>query len=266
VKKLFAALALCLLVSSSAWAGGIETIPLFDRQSNPDTSLLVGASDEQKARYVPDGKLSGNVLAFFVKMKGRGILFDAGLPDGHIAAELKKNGIAAGDVKTILMTHLHRDHFGGLVDADGKAAFPNATVYVSRAERAYWVDKVKDPNVIRALEQYAGRVLEFEPGDKVMPGVKALDTSGHTPGHVSFMLKNGRDKLMILGDLIHFTSIQLPLPEVAVRYDVDPAMAVQARKRIFDYVSEKQIPVAGMHIPFPGTIKIRKAGAGYEEY
>ena len=192
MKKFLAVLLLSLVVSSSAWAGGIETTTLFDRKSNPDTSILVGADAEQKAKYFPDGKMSGNVLAFLVKIKGREILFDAGLPDGHIAEELKKNGLAAGDVKTILLTHLHRDHYGGLVDADGKAAFPNAEVYVSRAERAYWVDEKKDPNVIRALEQYAGRVQVFEPGDKVMPGVKALDTSGHTPGHVSFLLGSGQ--------------------------------------------------------------------------
>ena len=120
--------------------------------------------------------------------------------------------------------------------------------------------------MIRALDQYAGRVHVFEFGDKVMPGVKALDTSGHTPGHTSFMLKSGKDKLLVIGDLIHFSRIQLPLPDVAVRYDVDPAKAVQARKRIFDYACEKNIPMAGMHVPFPGMLKLKKAGTGYEEY
>jgi len=263
MKKLFVVFLLCFFVSSSVWARGIETITLFDKQTNPDTSLLIGADAEQKARYYPDGKLDGNILAFFVKMKGRAILFDTGLPDGRIAAELKKNGVAASGVKTILLTHLHRDHFGGLLDAAGNAAFPNAAVYVSRAESAYWVDEKKDQNVIRALAQYAGRVHVFDFGDEVMPGVKALDTSGHTPGHVSFMLKSGKDKLLVIGDLIHFTRIQLPLPDVAVRYDVDPVKAVQARKRIFDYASEKHIPVAGMHVPFPGILRLQKAGAGY---
>ena len=262
----FTVLLLCLLVSTSAWAGKIETFTLFDKQTNPDTSVLVGADAAQKAKYLPEGKLKGNVLAFLVKMKGRAIVFDAGLPDGQIAAEPKKNGLAAADVKTILMTHLHRDHYGGLIDAEGRAAFPNATVYVSRPERNYWVNEKKDPNVINALAQYAGRVHVFEFGDKVLPGVKALDTSGHTPGHVSFILKSGKEKLLIIGDLIHFPVIQLPLPEVAVRYDVDPAKAIQARKRIFDYAIENNIPMACMHVPFPGILKLKKAGEGYEEY
>ena len=111
MKKFLTVLLLCLLVSCSARAGGIETVTLFDRQSKPNTSLLIGADAEQIARYCPDGKLKSNVLAFLVKMKGRAILFDTGLPDGRIAAELKKNGLAAGHVKTILLTHLHRDHF-----------------------------------------------------------------------------------------------------------------------------------------------------------
>lgn len=265
VKKLFAVLLFCLLVSSSAWAGEIETISLFDKQTTPDFSVLVGADEGQKAKYFPDGKITGNILAFLVKIKGRVILFDTGLPDGQITAELKKNGVAAGDVKTILLTHLHRDHFGGLVNTEGKASFPNAHVYVSRAERSYWVDEKKDLNVIHALAQYEDRVHVFEFNDEVMPGVKSLDTSGHTPGHTSFMLESGKEKLLIIGDLIHFPRIQLPLPEVAVKYDVDPARAIQARKRIFDYAIDNKIPMAGMHMPFPGTFILKKAGAGYEE-
>lgn len=193
-------------------------------------------------------------------------LFDAGLPDGHVAAELAKNGIAPEELKLILMTHLHPDHFGGLVTPEGRAQFPNAELYVSRTERNFWVEQVKDKDVIHALAQYEGRVHLFEPEDEVMPCVKAVDTSGHTPGHVSFMIENDGDKLLILGDLIHFPAIQLPIPEVAVVFDVDPAKAVETRRRIFDFVSGNNIQVAGMHVPFPGTMKLRKAGEGYESF
>ncbi len=94
--KFLAALLFCVCTSVSAWAGNMETVTLFDKQSHPDTSILMGADAKQKAKYFPDGKMEGNVLAFLVKIKGREILFDTGLPDGRIAAELKKNGRVAG--------------------------------------------------------------------------------------------------------------------------------------------------------------------------
>ena len=98
-----------------------------------------------------------------------------------------------------------------------------------------------------------------------MPGITTMDTSGHTPGHVSYMLEKDGEKLLILGDLIHFPSIQLPNPDVAVVYDVDPVKAVETRKRVFDFVSANNIPVAGMHVPFPGKLEIQKTATGYAE-
>ena len=266
MKSVFAAVALCALVSSCACAKGIDVVSLFDKQTEADMAKLVGATEAHKAAYFPDGKLQGAVLSFLVNVRGNQVLFDTGLPDGHVAAELRNKGVDPAEVQTILLTHMHRDHYGGLVAADGTAAFPNAQVYVSKAERAYWVDQKKNANVISALDLYAGRVHEFESGDEVLPGVTAMDTSGHTPGHVSFMVENEGEKLLVIGDLVHFVRIQLPVPEVYVTYDVDPVKAAAARKRIFDLASENGIPVAGMHIPFPGTLRLKKAGGGYEAY
>ena len=258
------ALLIVMLMSSCVFAGGIETISLVDVQGQAEASLLVGASDAQKAEYFPNGKMPSQILAFFVRTGEGEILFDTGLRDGHIVSELAKNGVKAEDVKTILLTHLHPDHFGGLVDSEGKAAFPNAQVYVGKVERAYWVDEVKNQNVIDALKLYPVHLFDF--GDEVVPGVKAIDTVGHTPGHVSFLVEDSGEKLLVLGDIMHFPEIQLPAPEVAVRYDVDPVKAVQSRKFILDYASMKNIPIAGMHVTVPGVWNIRKLGEGYEKY
>lgn len=249
-----AAVLLALLMVQGASA---SVVSLVDVQGESDTGLLVGASDELKAKYYPDGKMPSQILAFWVK----DILFDAGLKDGHVAAELAKNGVAPSDVKTILITHLHPDHFGGLADADGKAQFPNAEVYVSKPEYDYWVSELKNENVINTLKLYTVHLFAF--GDEVVPGVRAMDTSGHTPGHVSYLVD---DSLIIAGDIMHFPGIQLPEPDVAVRYDVDPVKAVQSRKFLLDYAAWKKIPVAGMHITPPGVINVKKSGEGYETF
>ena len=258
--KFITCVLLSALMMESAYASSINVISLLDVQGENDAGLLIGATDEQKAEYLSDGKVKSQILAFWVN----GVLYDAGLRDGHIVSELAKNGISASDVRTILITHLHPDHFGGLVDSDGEAAFPRAEVYVCGVERDYWVNEVKNENVINALGLYEVHTFMF--GDEILPGVKAVDTSGHTPGHVSYLIEAGEEKLIVAGDIMHFPEIQLPVPDVAVRYDVDPVKAVQSRKFLLDYAAWKDIPVAGMHITPPGTIRVRKSGEGYEKY
>ena len=263
IRIIFAFL-ISVLIASNASAGSITLLSLLDTQGQSGTELLVNASDSQKAEYYPSGKMPSQILAFYVKFNGLGVLFDAGLRDGHVAAELSKNGIKPEDVKTILITHLHGDHFGGLVNSEDKAEFPNAEIYVSEPERDYWVNDVKNEAVISALSLY--KVHTFQFGDEPVNGIRAIDTSGHTPGHVSYLIEADGEKLIIAGDIMHFPEIQLPHPDVAVKYDVDPVKAVQSRKFLLDYAAWKNIPVAGMHITPPGVISVKKTGEGYEKY
>ena len=248
-------------VSQAAFASSIELISLLDIQGQGNPELLIGATDEQKAQYLPDGKLPSQILEFYVKVSGRGILFDTGLGDGHIVNELANNGIEANDIDTILITHLHPDHFGGLLTPEGKKAFPNAKVYVGRIERDYWVNTLKNENVINALKPYDVREFEFD--DELFGSVKAIEATGHTPGHTVFEVNADDEKLLIVGDIVHFIQIQFPLPEISVRYDTDPDKARESRIKILDYAATNQIPIAGMHITLPGTCKVEKVGTGF---
>ncbi len=266
LKNLIAVLFLMLVLCPVAYANSIEVTTLTDITGERDTSLLIGATEEQLAKYFPNGKMENQIAAFLVKFGGYEILFDAGLKDGHISAELIKNGVKPEDLKTILITHLHPDHFGGLVNDENKAAFPNAEVYISKPECNYWVNEVKNEAVINALKLYEGRVKFFDFGDEVVEGVKAIDTVGHTPGHTSFLIENEGEKFLVVGDIMHFVDIQLPEPDVAVVYDVDPVKAVQSRKFILDYAAQKNIPIAGMHIKNSGIINVKKNKTGYEKF
>ena len=259
--KIIFALTVSVLMASCAFAGGLEVTTLVETQGQSDTGLLLNASDSLKAEYFPEGKMPSQILAFWVKVGDNGILFDTGLRAGNIPEELAKNGVSPENVKMILLTHLHGDHYGGLVNSEGKASFPNAEVYVSKPEYDYWVNELKNEGVISALKMY--RVNQFAFGDEVVAGVRAIDTAGHTPGHVSFLAESGGDKIIIAGDIMHFQTIQLPHPDVAVKYDVDPVKAVQSRKFLLDYAAWKNIPVAGMHIMIPGIISVTKSGEGY---
>ena len=267
MQKIFALTLIFLCISASvAFADAIEVFSLLERQGKNDTALLLGATEEQKAKFISDGELNSQILAFYVKISDREILFDTGLRNGNIAKRLAENGVFPSDVKTILLTHLHPDHFGGLVDTEGKAAFPNAEIYVSRIERDYWVNEIKNENVIEALSLYENKLHLFEFDDEIFDGIKAIDASGHTPGHTVFDIKTDDEKLLIVGDIMHFIEIQLPVPDVSVRYDVDPDKARESRKKILDYAAENEIKIAGMHITSPGIIKVKKNDNGYEKF
>ena len=57
------------------------------------------------------------------------------------------------------------------------------------------------------------------------------------------MVESGNEKLLIWGDLTHAMAIQMPYPQVAVSYDVNPDMAIAARQKVLAYVAKKKIPV-----------------------
>ena len=151
----------------------------------------------------------------------------------------------------MLLTHAHGDHTGGLLVDDGPA-FPNAKVIVSLLEYE-WSEQIRE-----ILEKYGDNFETMTPGaiesggQELTPGIYAVEAYGHTPGHTMYMLNSGGQKLLIWGDLAHAMAIQMPRPAVTVTFDVDTAAAAATREKVLKFVSENEIAVAGMHIPYPG--------------
>lgn len=219
------------------------------------------------------------VNAFLIRGGGRTVLVDAGCGParptvGRLAANLAAAGVAPAEVDAILMTHLHPDHWGGLADAEGRAAFPRAALLLHEEEHAFWLDEAANPPATPArlaafvegsrarLAPYRGRMTLFRQGE-VLPGLTALPLPGHTPGHTGFLVASGGDSLLIWGDIVHVQELQVPRPEVVMAVDVDPAMAEATRRRIFDRAAADRLGVAGMHLHFPAFAHLARDGAGY---
>jgi glyoxylase-like metal-dependent hydrolase (beta-lactamase superfamily II) len=224
-----------------------------------------------------------SINAFLINTGSRLLLIDTGLGqllEGRAGGRMMQNLIAAGysadQVDAVLITHFHVDHVSGL-SHDGKAAFPNATIYLSERERAYWLGpeaaKHARPELrgfiapsLAALKPYldAGRVMTFEGSSALWDGVHAELTPGHSPGHAIFSISSGNETMSFLGDLVHSREVQFAKPDATFIYDSDYAGAVLQRKQMFARLANSRSWVATAHLSFPGIGHIRAAGASFD--
>jgi glyoxylase-like metal-dependent hydrolase (beta-lactamase superfamily II) len=225
--------------------------------------VLITAGDAVK-RYLPGGTYQSETNTFLVKSAGKNIVIDTGF-GGAIFAGLAAQGVTPETVDTVLLTHTHGDHTGGL-QKDGAALFPRARLLLAKSE---WDWGKNNAGTAAAVAPYTSRLETFEPGEfdgkavEVAPGIKALAAFGHTPGHTAFLIESGTDRLLVWGDLMHVEDVQFPEPGISVTYDSDPVAAAAVRQKILAWAAQYKVPVAGMHLRYPAVGSVEKQGAGY---
>lgn len=195
-----------------------------------------------------------SVSTFLVEKDGKRILFDTGMgaPDSKLPEGLNSLNITPSDIDYLFITHFHGDHIGGMMK-DGVPVFPNAEVYVSKAEYDAWMKMPADKKaqVENTMQAYKDRLHQFAFGDTLPCNVIAMEAAGHTPGHTVFRAGN----LLVVGDLMHGAALQLKHPEICSTYDMDKSGAVKSRKYYIQYAREKGLVIAGMHLPVPAFMK-----------
>ncbi|NIJ80406.1 MBL fold metallo-hydrolase [Xanthomonas cannabis] len=197
---------------------------------------------------------------------------------GQVLSNLRAAGYDPAQVDDVLLTHAHPDHLCGLLDAQGKPAFPAATVWLSAADAAYWLDPASEagagpllkfafPLARAAVAPYQAqeRLRRFQPGKTALPaGIVALDSQGHTPGHVSYRFDGGPDNtLLVWGDVLHYHAVQFAQPDASFEADSDRARAIGSRRRMLAQAADGRWWVAGAHLPFPGLGHVRRDGAAF---
>ena len=243
--------------------GSFAVTLLSEGQQQGNKSILVGATEAMLQQTIPDGTFPNAVNAFLVETEDKTILFDAGF-GRKLFENLTTIGKTTADIDAVMLTHMHGDHIGGLLQ-DEKKSFPNATIYIPQPEYDYWMsDKAGNATGARkVIEAYKDKLQLFEPGtfeksNELVKGIRSIAAYGHTPGHSGYLLDSDGSKLFIWGDLTHAMAIQMPYPEVAVAYDVDAVKAVESRQQLLKYLSDNKIRVGGMHIQFPAIGNVKK--------
>ena len=266
--------------------GQFEVTALFDGAIELDPKLLTNMqqADIQKllaSRFVGTSKMQTAVNGYLINTGSRLVLVDAGAGAlygqalGYMVQNMKAAGYEPGQVDAVVITHLHGDHFGGIRHADGKPAFPKASIHVDKTDNDYWLSKknaeaapahrqrhFRNAREISAPLIASGKWKTFTTGTELVPGIRAVLAPGHTPGHTSFAVESQGQKLLIWGDLVHSHAVQFAHPDVAIEFDYDQKQAVETRRAVFKQMAQSRDLVAGMHLPFPGIGHVGTDGVG----
>lgn len=234
-----------------------------------------------KANSADAGSYFAHTNACLVDTGKNKILIDVGSGDkfqkttGAIEKNLNAAGYALKDIDKVILTHAHPDHMWGLVDSvNGKPRFPNADYIINAVEWDYWTQdsvetKVPDPVkqfatvTKKTLLPIAAKTRRIKPGEEVLPGITAIDTSGHTNGHISLTVQSNKETMIISGDVVHHPYISFEQPDWHFGFDMDAEKAVKARKNLLEQAVVDQSLFVGFHLPFPGVGRVVRKGKTY---
>jgi len=218
------------------------------------------------AAGLPRDTIRLDIQCLLVKAGDRVILFDTGTGDlladgGRLPRSLALAGVQPIAITDIFISHGHSDHVGGLVTKAGALAFPAATIHVSAQEwTAFQTDTDEDSK--RFIAAIAPKVATFEPGAQVLPIVKAVATQGHTPGHSSYEIGAGTERVFYLGDLAHHSVISVQRPAWSMQVDADRPAAEATRQQTLAKLATDHTRVFAVHFPFPGVGHVVAQGPG----
>ena len=170
-----------------------------------------------------------------------------------VIAAMEAAGFERGSIDLVVMSHLHFDHAGGLLRADGTKAFPKATIVAQRAEWEIALDD--NSRIVASYDQPELRLVRDwgEAGAvdgevELLPGVSVIRTGGHSKGHQAILVRGTTETLAFFGDLgMRPWSAN---PRWVTSFDDFPLDSVEAKGELFAGAADEHWLIALSHEPF----------------
>jgi glyoxylase-like metal-dependent hydrolase (beta-lactamase superfamily II) len=268
--------------------GAFEAIALHEGVISRDrpSNFIRNARDEDvgeafAAAGMPRDKLTITFTALAIDTGSGLVLIDTGMGEsgppgtGQLAANLAAAGIQPDDIATVIISHFHTDHIAGLRRGDGTPTFPRATIMVPRVEWDYWMDDARmaaAPDGLkptfelarRCFGAHAGEIRQYAWGDELLPGIRSVQASGHTPGMSALEIASGDARLLFVADITNNPLLFARHPEWQAMFDMNPEEATATRKTLLDRAAAEKLKLFFFHAPFPGLGYVTRNGSAYE--
>lgn len=179
---------------------------------------------------------------------------------GHLVEGLAAAGYTPDQIDVVVLTHLHPDHIGGLMEKTG-AVFSNARYVCGTREYDFWSPKElldaeaglarRARSVQDNVVPLAAKMTFVEDGGDVVSGIRAIAAPGHTPGHLAFHVESEGERLLVWGDAVVHYVISFQRPDWPLAADMDKGVAAETRQKLLGMAAADKILVTGYHLPFP---------------
>ncbi|MGC1497125.1 MAG: MBL fold metallo-hydrolase [Sulfitobacter sp.] len=232
----------------------------------PHNIFGMNVDDETFNSVSADAGLPTDAAQFFftptvVNTGAELVLFDTGLSaDGTLAA-LQAAGYSADQVDIVVLTHMHGDHIGGLMQGDAPT-FPNARYVTGQVEYDAWA-KAENEGFDTKVKPLADQMTFLDDGGSVASGITAMAAFGHTPGHMAYMIESNDKQLVLGADFANHYVWSLAHPDWEVKFDMDKGAAAATRRTLLDMLAADKIPFVGYHMPWPAYGYVEKSGDGF---
>ena len=186
-------------------------------------------------------------------------------------ADLAAAGFPRESIDTVLCTHLHVDHVGWntmLERGRWVPTFPRARYLMGRVEYEHWRHQHErdDMNAVFADSvapiHDAGLAELVETDQRISDEISLVPTIGHTPGHVSVLIRSDGEEALITGDFMHHPC-QIAHPEWCSAADSDPEQAHRTRDRMPGELANRPVLVIGTHFAGATAGRILRDGDAY---